>query len=345
MPESNNVDKYFSLQENIKEISAKVDITSKYLIDLQDEPKILWDAAFHLISAGGKRIRPLIAYQSAFLDPRRTPPEEDLLKVVSSLEFLHTFSLIHDDIMDKDISRRGVPSVHTKWDESTAILAGDLLFAFTFQIIDDTGLIHIQKAQISGILSKTSVKLCRGQMMDLSFENTCSISEEQYISMVELKTATLIEASAQIGGILGSHTPVEIEALISYGKNFGIAFQLIDDLLGLIGDQKKMGKPVGSDLQAGKKSYPIIAALLKIQADQNDEKLSFIQNVLNKKDNSAEELSHATEIVRDTGAIEKTRALAKYYLDDAKNALKIFPDSKYKQILLDLADYSLYRVN
>ncbi|MBS7620428.1 polyprenyl synthetase family protein, partial [Candidatus Bathyarchaeota archaeon] len=217
-------------------------------------------AARHLLESGGKRIRPYILLKSCEIvggDPNNA------ISFAAAVELLHNFSLIHDDIMDNDPLRRGVPTVHVKWGIPIAITSGDLLFAKTYESIlkgkKISPLTHDRFIECIERITTATISICEGQAMDLSFQSS-DVGEDDYLKMIDGKTASLFKACAEIGGIVGGGESTEVRILGEFAWNSGVAFQLIDDYLGLIGDEKTLGKPVGSDIREGKKTLIIIHA-------------------------------------------------------------------------------------
>ncbi|RLF43554.1 MAG: polyprenyl synthetase family protein, partial [Thermoplasmata archaeon] len=231
--------------DRLKEINEAIEA---YLQN--GEPRKLYQAMQHLPLAGGKRLRPILAIISCEAVGGNG---KKAIPFGVALELIHTFTLVHDDIMDRDEERRGIPSVHKKFGEATAILAGDALFAKAFEVVSEV------KENV-GILVKNIAtmarEICEGQQMDMSFEEMEEVSEESFLKMIEKKTAKMFEHAAYGGAIIGGGSDEETLALRSYGRNLGMAFQIGDDCLDVIG--KKIGKPVGSDIREGKKTLMFI---------------------------------------------------------------------------------------
>jgi len=291
------------------------------------EPKRLYDASRYLTKAGGKRIRPLLCLLACKAVGGKI---KDALETAVAIELIHTFTLIHDDIMDKDELRRGVPSVHKTYGESTAILAGDLLFSKAFELCDSRAI---------KILAEASAEICEGQEMDMSFENRTYVTEREYLEMIRKKTAVLIKAATQAGALLGSDNKEEIDRLAEYGLNIGIAFQIHDDILGIFADEEKLGKPVGSDIVEGKKSLIAIKAIEKLEGKEKDRLLE----ILNKKGNARDEINLAVKLFRDSGAIRYCKAKAIQFVEMAKKAINELPESDAKKDLMRIADFVVER--
>ncbi len=291
---------------------------------VRGEPEELYQAAQHLSKAGGKRIRPLICLLSCQSVGGEV---EKAMPTAVALELIHTFSLIHDDIMDNDDLRRNLSSVHKVYGEPTAILAGDLLFAKAFELSD---------AKTKDVLAKASGVLCEGQKMDLSFESRDEVSEEDYLEMIYRKTAALFEASAKAGAILGNAKKELVDSFGDYGKNLGLAFQVYDDILGVAGEEEKVGKPVGSDVAQKKKSLVIIKAIEKLKGSPEGEKL---KSILAKEDNTPQEIQEAISLIKNSNSIEYCQGKAESYVEEAKNSLKEIPGSDAKRALIEIANF------
>jgi len=294
---------------------------------IRGKPEKLYNASKHLIQSGGKRIRPILCLLSCEAVGGRI---EDALNTAVALELIHTFTLIHDDIMDEDDLRRGSPSVHKVFGEKTAILAGDLLFSKAFEICDE---------KVKKILAKASVEICEGQEMDISFESRVEVSLDEYLEMIGKKTAVLFEASTSSGAILGGAERKMIENFENYGRNLGMAFQVYDDILGIIGEEGKLGKPVGSDIAQGKKSIVIIDAFKKLSGNEKNR----FKEILMKRKNSKDEIQEALSLIEKSNAIENCKDKAKFYINNAKKSLIEIPGSDAKKSLIEIANFVVER--
>ena len=330
------------LSSQIVESANKVDKFIETVVDLESEPQVLYRAARHIIDAGGKRLRPFLVLKTCKLVGGN---EEDALATAASLEMLHTFTLLHDDIMDQDEKRRGVPSVHTKWDVPTAIVAGDLLFAKVYEAITKhTDPKRVKPKRILQVLqeiSEATIALCEGQTRDMMFENRETVSEEEYFEMINGKTAALFEVSARCGGLLGGATKSQVKKLGEFGHYSGIAFQVIDDVLALTADEKVLKKPVGNDIREGKRTLIVVRALKKASKSQKEK----ILETLGNQDVSAEQIRETIVLIDCLGAIAYAKKLADRYIKKAKKALSRFPEGEDKEDLLNLADLIFARQN
>lgn len=315
-------------------VSAEVDKIINEVVS--GKPLSLYEASLHLIKAGGKRLRPL----ALVLSGRMYGLDEKLGFIAgASVEILHNFTLIHDDIMDKDRFRRGVPTVHTVYGEDTAILAGDLLFAKSYEalsrlsdLVPNSRLIHAFKE-----LTWAAVTVAEGQALDMEFESKWDVTVDEYLEMIYKKTAGLFKSSLTIGALLAGAPVEEIKHLEEFAKGVGIAFQIRDDVLGLVADEKVLGKPIYSDLREGKKTVLVIHALSKLDLREKERLMS----VLGKRDARIEELSEVAELIKSTGAIEFAENLADTYLRMGLTSLdRTRPaDQEAKDLLTDLAIY------
>jgi geranylgeranyl diphosphate synthase type I len=245
----------------------------------------------------------------------------------------HTFTLIHDDIMDGDEVRRGVTTVHAQWDEATGILAGDVLYAQAFELLckSDTG--DLEKVRAVTMLARTCVEICQGQHMDISFASRNDVAELEYIEMVSKKTGALYAAAASIGGILAGGDATQTKALFDWGLNSGIAFQIQDDLIDLVASAEKSGKDRASDLREGKQT------LIAIKALEHGIDLSQYRKV----NLSDAEIDEAIARLEKAGVIDEVRETAETRVAIAKKALANLPESEAREFLSDITDYFVTR--
>lgn len=287
---------------------------------LDSEPKYIYDPIKYIMEGRGKRLRPIIVNLVGTVYGAN---RDDLLNAGLAVELLHNFTLVHDDIMDQDNLRHGQATVHKKWDESTAILAGDGIYAIAQILITK---VKTNPLKAINAFNKATLYVCEGQAYDKEFEHNHGIVLDQYMTMIKKKTGWLIGFCAELGGILGDQPDSVISELQSYGLNLGIAFQIQDDLLEIFSDSKSMGKSLGSDLIAGKQT------ILTVLARQNDpvgwkQKWEEIMN---------NDLQVAIKKFRiyfeDNGILEAAKDMAKKYTGDAQNNLRIIPKEKRAQL-------------
>jgi len=326
---------------DVKEILGSY--SSDIIATIEDElgvitPNNLQEASIYLTKAGGKMLRPALCLITAEAVGGQ---KENALKAGSAIELIHTFSLIHDDIMDDDDMRRGMPSVHKVWGEDVAILAGDTLFSKAFEIIIGSNQELTSPAQINNALATVAdacVKICEGQALDMGFEDRFDVTEDEYMEMIFKKTGALIAAATKVGAIMGGASDEVVDAMYEYGRLIGLAFQIQDDYLDLASDEETLGKPIGSDIGKGKMTIIAINGLSS--AGDDSEKLL---EILKDENNSQADIDLAIEILTKCGAIEYARNLAQDSVNQAKEVLEILPDSSSKQVLSDIADFVLER--
>ena len=303
-------------------------------------PEQIYEAARHLIVAGGKRLRPYMVLKSCELlggDPNTAVP------YAAAMEILHNFTLVHDDVMDNDPLRRGVPTVHAKWNVPLAIACGDLLFAKVYEAAMREKVSSIPCEKILACIERitdASIAICEGQVLDISFPSISHVTESDYLAMVRGKTAALFKACAEVGAIVGGGEKEEVELLGDYAFNAGISFQIIDDYLGVTADEKTLGKPVGSDFREGKKTLIIIHALENASPSENER----ITKVLGNAHADRKDVEAVLRILGETGSLAHAKQKAKTYANKSKNTLKKFPDSDSRRDLIELVDYFLTRI-
>ena len=322
----------------LKKYSENVDVELKESLSTID-PSSLCEASAHLIKAGGKKIRPALVVLSCEAVGGRS---EDAFKTAAAVELIHTFSLIHDDIMDKDDMRRGKPSVHAVWGEPMAILAGDTIFSKAFGSVLETNIENVNPQRIIYTMNAVvdaCIKLCEGQALDIGFEGKLDVKEEEYMNMIYKKTAALISAATKSGALIGGGNQEQIEALAEYGRLIGMSFQIQDDYLDVVSDAEEIGKPVGSDIVKGKMTLMVVHALSKA-SDEDKKRLIFI---LNQNDESL--VSDAIGLFEKYGSIEYTRNIALENVRTAKELLSVLEDSTAKEALELFADFVVDRTH
>lgn len=226
------------------------------------EPNGLYDPIAYTLSLGGKRIRPVLTLMACNL---YTDELEKALPPALGIEIFHNFTLLHDDIMDRAELRRGKPTVHLKWNDNTAILSGDVMQIAAYQQVTEAPAAVLKP--VLDLFSRTAVEICEGQQYDMEFENREAVSAEEYIEMIRLKTAVLLGCALKTGAIIGGADEDDLQHLYSFGENIGLAFQLMDDILDVYGDEKTFGKKIGGDILCNKKTYLLIHALNKATGD------------------------------------------------------------------------------
>lgn len=320
------------------ELKKRTDIFNIELKDYlrQGSPKILYDAARHLPMAGGKRLRPAISMLSCEAVLGNI---ENVIPLAISIELIHNFTLVHDDIMDKSKLRRNTPTVHTQYGEPTAIIAGDLLFTKSFEVIHNfNGDPSIFK-RINYNLVERIREVCEGQQLDMEFEKRNDVTEEEYFDMIQKKTSALFMLAAEGGSILGGGTEDQNIGLRNYGKYLGLAFQIRDDFLDMSSDVNTLGKDIGNDIRNGKKT--LIAVHSINNASGSDKQL--IDEIFGNNNASEEDIKKVYKLFTDIGSLDYAKKTAYKFCDEAKKSINILNDTDAKNVLIELADYSINR--
>ncbi len=300
-------------------------IDSKLLEVLKGSPEEVYRASAHLIKGGGKRLRPLIVLLAARA-LGGVEAESRALPLALAVEIFHNFTLVHDDIMDNDDFRRGIPTVHKVFGVPMAITAGDLMFAVSFLTTFDSqaaGLPGDLVARSVRVLADAAKKVAEGQAYDLMFEKTWDVGPSDYLNMIYLKTSALIEASAKMGAIAAQARDEVIETMGEYGRLVGLAFQIRDDILGLFGDPSKTGKPIYSDLRRGKKTLLVIYA-----ASRSQEARALLAEIF-AGNFDEDKLRRAAELIKETGALDYAEGLANSYSQLAVERLVTLREAGY----------------
>ncbi|MBC7867596.1 MAG: polyprenyl synthetase family protein, partial [Gloeobacteraceae cyanobacterium ES-bin-316] len=286
-----------------------------------------------ILNIGGKRVRPVAVLMGNELFNDIDP---DAYQVANAIELFHNFSLIHDDIMDKAPRRRGVPTVHMNYGESTALLAGDVMLVAAYEYLNKINISHLHS--ILSIFNKTAKEVCEGQQLDMDFESRERVSLDEYMNMITLKTSVLLAASLQMGAIMGRAGIGNREHIYEFGKNLGIAFQVQDDYLDCFGDPEKFGKQVGGDILSNKKTFLMIHALEAATDVQKKE----LEQLL--KSNPADKVEKVLQLFHDCKADAWAASLKeKYYAAALKHLDDIAVLGARKMGLQHLAAYLLER--
>lgn len=286
----------------------------------------------YIVSAGGKRLRPLVTLAAARAVGETSHGTHAL---AAAVEFIHTATLLHDDVVDESDLRRGKKAAKNLWGNSASILVGDFLFARAFTLMVETG-----NLEILDILSQAASIIAEGEVRQLAAAGRRDLPTEEYLAIIEAKTAALFEASARAGA-LSAGGAEHAEALAAYGRNLGLAFQIVDDALDYGGTTSVIGKSVGDDFREGKVTLPVIIA--RRRGDAED--IAFWDRVLDVDQQRESDLAHAIHLIRSTGAADATAAEARAYAELAKAALNTLPQNTWTRALRQLADFCLNRVN
>ena len=288
------------------------------------------DLSSYIVAAGGKRLRPMVTLAAAHAAGGANAATHNLSAAV---EFIHTATLLHDDVIDESDLRRGKPAAKSVWGNSASILVGDFLFAQAFTLM-----VRTDNLEILGILSRASSVIAEGEVRQLAAIGRYDLPTEDYLAIIEAKTAALFEASARAGA-LSAGSADHAEALAHYGKNLGLAFQIVDDALDYGGTTAVIGKSVGDDFREGKITLPVIIA--RRRGDDDDR--AFWDRAMNVDTQADSDLAHAIHLIRQTDAAEASLTEARAYVGLAKSALISLPESPYRTILEDLADFCVSR--
>jgi len=283
----------------------------------------------HIILSGGKRLRPMLVLLTAKCCDY-SGDDDALLAAV--IEFIHTATLLHDDVVDDSEMRRGQETASNIWGNEAAVLVGDYLYSRAFQMM-----VRAQSMRIMDLLSNATNTIAQGEVLQLLNVNDPDTSEEKYHEVIYGKTACLFEAATRIGAILGNSDAQTEDAMANFGKHLGTAFQLIDDALDYSADSDELGKNVGDDLAEGKPTLPLIYAMQK----GTDDQAALIRNAI--KQGGIEHIEEITQIIKSTGALEYTFAQALSQADEAKKAIEFLPETEHRQALMFLADYAVER--
>lgn len=304
-------------------------ILDKAISDVDMIPEL----AHHLIDSGGKRLRPMLTLAAARMTGYTG---QDHIQVASAVEFMHTATLLHDDVVDESDVRRGKKAARIIWGNQASVLVGDFLLGQAFRMLVEVG-----SLQVLRILSNAAAVIAEGEVMQLAAAKNTSTTEDEYLAIVNAKTAALFLGAAESGAALGGRPADELSALRSYGKNLGIAFQLIDDALDYGGNAQDLGKSVGDDFREGKITLPVILAFRR----GNEDERGFWRRTIVEGKIEDNDIDTAIGFMRKHGAIDATIARARSYGAVARDAMEIFPDSIERNALQDVVEFCIDRVN
>lgn len=314
--------------ERVVEQGARLAKELEAAISIIQEPE-LREAALAYPRAGGKALRPALAVLSCEATGGELETADPL---ALSVELLHTFSLVHDDLMDDDELRRGVPAVHVAYDDASAILAGDVLYALSFEVLSRLGQAPWTAAVLEEV-ARTARVLCEGQHLDMVYEGRWPTVEE-YEGMIAKKTAALFACATSNGARIAGAGAEVVEAMDRFGHALGMGFQIQDDILDLVGDPERLGKPVGSDVLAGKKSHPLLAAHQAASPEDRDRLDAILDGQATEAD-----IAWVLELCETTDALSTSRARARAWLDEARQALDALDQSPATRDLAGLVDW------
>jgi len=286
----------------------------------------------HLVEAGGKRLRPMLTLAAAKMCGYGGPYH---IHLAATVEFIHTATLLHDDVVDESGQRRGRPTANLLWDNQSSVLVGDYLFSRSFQLMVETG-----SLKVLDILANASATIAEGEVLQLTAAQDLATTEAIYLQVVRGKTAALFAAACEVGGVIANAPADQIKALFEYGDALGISFQIVDDLLDF-SSTDAIGKNVGDDFRERKLTLPMIKAITKADAAERE----FWQRTIAKGDQRDGDLQQVLELLIKHGALDDTRDIAPDWAEKAKSALAVLPDDPIRDMLCDIADYVVSRIN
>ena len=298
---------------------------------MQSPVALIPQLAGHLIASGGKRLRPMLTLASSLLCGYRGERHAELAACV---EFIHSATLLHDDVVDESDLRRGIETANAVWGNKASVLVGDFLFSRSFELMVADG-----SLEVLAILSHASSVIAEGEVLQLTTANDMDTTEDSYMQVIVAKTAALFAAACEIGAVIAERPGAEQNALKSYGKNLGVVFQLIDDVLDFSAEQEKLGKSVGDDFREGKVTLPIVLAFRR---GSEDERI-FWRRTIEELDQNDGDLKTALDLMQKHNALHDTIERARHYGAIAKDALAIFPDDDYRKALTGIVDFCINR--
>ena len=303
------------------------------ILDKMQSPVVLIpQLAGHIIAAGGKRLRPMLTLASARLCGYEG---ERHLALAACVEFIHTATLLHDDVVDESELRRGLKTANEIWGNKASVLVGDFLFSRAFQLMVADGSLRVLK-----VLSDASATIAEGEVHQLLTANDTETTRAAYMEVIEAKTAALFAAACEVGAVVAERPDAEAEALSGYGRRLGIAFQLVDDILDYSAKQAELGKTVGDDFHEGKITLPVVLAFQR----GDEEEQAFWRRCLEDLEQNDGDLDHAMALMRRHGALDDAMAEAKSYGEAARADLAVFPDGPVRSALLEAVDFCLDRL-
>lgn len=314
-------------------VAADMERVNKLIVDrLQSSVSLIPELAGHLVASGGKRVRPMLTLIASKLCDYQGDRH---LGLAAAVEFIHTATLLHDDVVDDSDLRRGSATANALWGNKPSVLVGDFLFARAFQLMVDDGSLEVLR-----ILSNASAVIAEGEVAQLTTANDTETKEDAYMAVISAKTATLFAAAAELGAVVANRPRADADCLRSYGENLGIVFQLVDDVLDYNASQADLGKTVGDDFRDGKITLPVVLAFERGSEDDRQ----FWRRTLEDGQQSEDDLVHAIDLMTGHGALQDSMSRAKEFATNAKTALTPFDPSPTKQAMLDLVDFCIERI-
>ena len=317
-------------------IGGDLDACNRTIVARMDSPvALIPQLAAHLVAAGGKRLRPLLTLAAARLCGY-PPPDGGSRHVAlaACVEFIHTATLLHDDVVDESALRRGLASANAVFGNKASVLVGDFLFARAFQLMVEDGSLRVLE-----ILSRAAATIAEGEVLQLATQNDLATTEERYLDVIRGKTAALFAAACEVGAVVAARPAAEAAALADFGMNLGIAFQLVDDALDYAADQARLGKTVGDDFREGKMTLPVLLAYAAGDATER----AFWQRTIEASEQTDSDLDTALGLIARHRTIAATLARAASYAAAAQAALGVFPEQPLRRALSDVCDYTVRR--
>ncbi|MBW6505150.1 MAG: polyprenyl synthetase family protein [Rhodobacteraceae bacterium] len=318
------------LAEALADDMAAVNTLIRTRMASEHAPRIP-EVTAHLVEAGGKRLRPMLTLAAARLCGYGGPYHVHL---AATVEFIHTATLLHDDVVDESARRRGRPTANLLWDNKSSVLVGDYLFARSFQLMTETG-----NMRVLDILANASAVIAEGEVLQLTAAQDLRTSEAVYLQVIRGKTAALFSAATEVGGVIAGAPESQVRALFTFGDALGVAFQMVDDYLDYAGEAGVIGKNTGDDFRERKLTLPVILAIARADAEER----AFWGRVIEKGDQREGDLAHAMALMARHGTLEATRAKALRWAGHAREALAALPANPLREMLGDLADYVVAR--
>jgi octaprenyl-diphosphate synthase len=313
-------------------LGSDLEHVNRLIVERMQSPvALIPQLAGHIIASGGKRLRPMLTLGCARLCGY---PGTRHIGLAAAVEFIHTATLLHDDVVDASDLRRGRDTANAVWGNKPAILVGDFLFSRSFELMVADGSTHILK-----ILSRASSVIAEGEVLQLMTQNDLGTTEEAYLEVIQAKTAELFAAASRIGAVVAERPPEQEAALDRFGRSLGIAFQLIDDMLDFSARQAELGKSIGDDFREGKVTLPILLAF----ARGDERERAFWRRALEEMDQRDGDLEHAIELISRRGALAETQSRARRYTATAIDALSIFDDGEERRALVEAACFATER--
>ncbi len=319
----------------VRLVAADLHACNRTIVARMDSPvALIPQLAAHIVAAGGKRLRPLLTLAASRLCGYDSANGTRHVDLAACVEFIHTATLLHDDVVDESALRRGLASANAIFGNAASVLVGDFLFARAFQLMVADG-----SLKVLGILSHAAATIAEGEVLQLATQNDLTTDENRYLDVIKGKTAALFDAACRVGAVISDRPAAEEDALATYGMALGMAFQLVDDALDYAADQAKLGKTVGDDFREGKVTLPVLVAFHAGDAEEQ----AFWRRTIEDSEQTDADLERALALMERHDAIAATIARAALFAQDAKRALSVFPASDIRQALMDVADFTVRR--